>query len=70
MGRGRQKAKHTKLARELKYIEIETDYNALQQELTGKSSGSIVKSNEKKKKYDDDEYSLLAEKYAIHDNEE
>jgi hypothetical protein len=34
MGRGRQKAKHTKVARELKYFSPSTDYSALEKELT------------------------------------
>ena len=38
MGRGRQKAKQTKVARQLKYFSPDTDYNALQRELTGGSS--------------------------------
>lgn len=33
MGRGRQKAKQTKVARKLKYFSPETDYDALQKEL-------------------------------------
>ena len=33
MGRGRQKAKQTKVARQLKYYSPETDYNALAREL-------------------------------------
>ena len=33
MGRGRQKAKQTKVARELKYFTPNTDYDALQREL-------------------------------------
>ena len=33
MGRGRQKAKQTKVARELKYYSPETDYERLQREL-------------------------------------
>jgi hypothetical protein len=33
MGRGRQKAKQTKVARQLKYFSPATDYNALQREL-------------------------------------
>jgi len=33
MGRGRQKAKQTKVARELKYFSPQTDYDALQREL-------------------------------------
>ncbi len=38
MGRGRQKAKHTKVARELKYFSPDTNYNALQRELTHASA--------------------------------
>ena len=33
MGRGRQKAKQTKVARELKYYSPQTDYRALEREL-------------------------------------
>ncbi|ACV09984.1 DUF3073 domain-containing protein [Jonesia denitrificans] len=35
MGRGRQKAKQTKVARQLKYFSPETNYKALEQELRG-----------------------------------
>lgn len=35
MGRGRAKAKQTKVARELKYSSHETDFAALQRELSG-----------------------------------
>ncbi|HJP77426.1 MAG TPA: DUF3073 domain-containing protein [Pseudonocardiaceae bacterium] len=38
MGRGRAKAKQTKVARELKYSTQHTDYEALQRELSGQSS--------------------------------
>lgn len=38
MGRGRQKAKHTKIARELKSFSPEVNYDALERELTGGSS--------------------------------
>ncbi|MGN6444643.1 DUF3073 domain-containing protein [Amnibacterium sp.] len=38
MGRGRQKAKHTKVARELKYFSPDTNYNDLERELSGHSS--------------------------------
>lgn len=37
MGRGRQKAKQTKVARQLKYFSPDTDYSALQRELSGSS---------------------------------
>ena len=44
MGRGRAKAKQTKVARDLKYRTIETDFDQLQRELHGetgsRSSGS------------------------------
>ncbi len=35
MGRGRAKAKQTKVARDLKYRSIETDFSQLQRELHG-----------------------------------
>jgi hypothetical protein len=35
MGRGRQKAKHTKVARDLKYFSPDTNYGALEKELSG-----------------------------------
>ncbi|XVX19809.1 DUF3073 domain-containing protein [Actinomycetota bacterium] len=37
MGRGRAKAKQTKVARELKYYSPETDLSALERELHGSS---------------------------------
>ncbi|MGH3360510.1 MAG: DUF3073 domain-containing protein, partial [Nocardioidaceae bacterium] len=44
MGRGRAKAKQTKVARDLKYQTIETDFDKLQRELHGedgrRSAGS------------------------------
>ena len=38
MGRGRQKAKHTKVARELKYFSPDTNYSALEKELATEHS--------------------------------
>ena len=38
MGRGRQKAKNTKVARELKYFSPSTDYSALEAELASKAA--------------------------------
>ncbi|MDN5893940.1 MAG: DUF3073 domain-containing protein [Nocardioides sp.] len=40
MGRGRAKAKQTKVARDLKYRTHETDFGALQQELHAQESSS------------------------------
>ena len=37
MGRGRAKAKQTKVARELKYSSPQTDFERLQRELSGDS---------------------------------
>ena len=53
MGRGRAKAKQTKVARELKYSTPHTDFEALQRELSGQSSedGS---DNEHDDEYEDD----------------
>jgi phage replication-related protein YjqB (UPF0714/DUF867 family) len=42
MGRGRAKAKQTKVARELKYREFNTDFTELQRELHGDSPDSPV----------------------------
>jgi DUF3073 family protein len=53
MGRGRAKAKQTKVARELKYSTQHTDFDALQRELSGQSSDGNVNGDEP---YDDDEY--------------
>ena len=38
MGRGRQKAKHTKVARELKYYSPDTDLSQLEKELSSTSN--------------------------------
>ena len=39
MGRGRQKAKHTKVARELKYFTPNTDLSQLERELAANQGG-------------------------------
>jgi len=44
MGRGRAKAKQTKVARELKYRSHETDLSALAKELHGDSSSTSTSS--------------------------
>ncbi|WP_166845006.1 DUF3073 domain-containing protein [Isoptericola sp. BMS4] len=54
MGRGRQKAKQTKVARALKYYSPETNYHALEQELKG--SGHTDVATEDRYAADDDEY--------------
>ncbi|MFZ4893615.1 DUF3073 domain-containing protein [Plantibacter sp. Mn2098] len=57
MGRGRQKAKHTKIARELKSFSPDVNYNALERELTGHSSDE---------QYDDEiaKWAEYSDKYA------
>jgi hypothetical protein len=40
MGRGRQKAKHTKVARDLKYYSPNTDLSALEKELAPEPDGN------------------------------
>lgn len=42
MGRGRAKAKQTKVARELKYRAIDTDFSSLARELSGGEEGADV----------------------------
>jgi hypothetical protein len=42
MGRGRAKAKQTKVARRLKYQSLETDFDALQRELGGDGSADAA----------------------------
>lgn len=42
MGRGRQKAKQTKVARALKYYSPDTNYHALEQELSGGSHTDVA----------------------------
>jgi hypothetical protein len=67
MGRGRQKAKQTKVARDLKYHESSFDPNALTQELRGIPAhrpAPVVKAES-----EDDEYSLYA-KYIVDDDDD
>jgi hypothetical protein len=59
MGRGRAKAKQTKVARELKYSTPQTDFEALQRELSGGSSsesGNGGEAFDDDDEYDDDDY--------------
>jgi hypothetical protein len=56
MGRGRQKAKQTKVARELKYRSVSTDFASLEEELR---TGSDIPPA----------YADLAEEYS-HDDDE
>ena len=56
MGRGRQKAKQTKVARELKYRSVSTDFASLEEELrTGSDIPPAYADLAEKYSYDDDE---------------
>ncbi|KIP52501.1 DUF3073 domain-containing protein [Leucobacter komagatae] len=57
MGRGRQKAKHTKVARELKYFSPATNYSELEREL---ASGHVS---------DEERWADLADKYNVDDED-
>ncbi|MFH5878859.1 DUF3073 domain-containing protein [Arthrobacter sp. NA-172] len=61
MGRGRQKAKATKQARDIKYYSPNTDYSALQRELTGPSSRGTSRFADDPPEPD---YSAYEDKYA------
>jgi hypothetical protein len=60
MGRGRQKAKHTKVARELKYFSPDTNYSALERELSNGSSARV----------EQDPWAEYAEQKAAEDDDE
>lgn len=53
MGRGRQKAKQTKVARKLKYEAPRTDFASLERELTGKEPDSNSDSGDDQQEYED-----------------
>lgn len=53
MGRGRQKAKHTKVARDLKYFSPDTNYGALERELAGSTDPRLSEDLEKWPEYVD-----------------
>lgn len=57
MGRGRQKAKQTKVARDLKYRTIDTDFASLERELRSESASSPSR-------FDEPDYDALAEQYG------
>lgn len=59
MGRGRAKAKQTKVARDLKYRPMDTDFASLERELRGESYTEAPESNGVP-----DEYADLAEEYG------
>ncbi|MGY4098500.1 DUF3073 domain-containing protein [Nocardia sp. R16R-3T] len=64
MGRGRAKAKQTKVARELKYSSAPTDFASLQRELSGnptsQRSGGVLSdehdADDSSSRWDEDDY--------------
>ncbi len=62
MGRGRAKAKQTKVARQLKYYTPDTDLSALERELHNPSNGPLItpppraRDSTTSRSVDDDEY--------------
>lgn len=58
MGRGRAKAKQTKVARDLKYRSVETDFASLERELRGESYRDAPEEEQVP-----DPYADLAEQY-------
>lgn len=71
MGRGRQKAKQTKVARKLKYFSPDTDLDALQRELASSehSYEEYEDDAEEQDEEDDDLYSKYAD-YADDDEDD
>ncbi|MFV0428597.1 MAG: DUF3073 domain-containing protein [Arachnia sp.] len=67
MGRGRAKAKQTKVARDLKYRAIDTDFQSLERELRG---DSYVEAEVGVAEEIPDPYSDLAEQYNSDDYED
>jgi Protein of unknown function (DUF3073) len=65
MGRGRQKAKQTKVARALKYYSPETNYHALEQELSGRRTD--VATDDRHSAGEDEEYD---NRYAAWEDDE
>ena len=65
MGRGRAKAKQTKVARDLKYRPIDTDFGSLERELRGHSYNDTPKPDEIPEGYAD-----LAEEYGVPNGED
>jgi hypothetical protein len=56
MGRGRSKAKQTKVARRLKYQTFDTDFASLQRELSGAERAELEAQEAESADEDDDEY--------------
>ncbi|MDO5676074.1 MAG: DUF3073 domain-containing protein [Propionibacteriaceae bacterium] len=69
MGRGRARAKQTKVARELKYRSIDTDFSSLERELRGDFVDDYQETEDETVD-DDDPYAELAAEYEDYDGED
>lgn len=65
MGRGRAKAKQTKVARDLKYRSVDTDFASLERELRSDSPD-----DNRFVEMDDDQYADLAAQWEVDDDDE
>ncbi len=65
MGRGRAKAKQTKVARDLKYRSVDTDFASLERELRGETDVESDRYDEP----EDEQYADLASRYDQDDAE-
>lgn len=71
MGRGRAKAKQTRVARDLKYRSFNTDFVSLERELRSEGDDEPLEvSDEEEDDEDDDPYADLATRYAVPDDDE
>ncbi|MGI8414856.1 MAG: DUF3073 domain-containing protein, partial [Nakamurella sp.] len=70
MGRGRQKAKQTKVARELKYYTSSIDVTALQHELSGPNSTPAIRPPVDSDEDDDSDSDEYGDRYAVDDEDE
>lgn len=75
MGRGRQKAKQTKVARDLKYFSPDSNFSALEKELRGEPTSGPTYTRadyDPKGIYDDDDYPdyELINKYAAFEDDD
>lgn len=70
MGRGRAKAKQTKVARELKYRSFQTDFSSLERELRGDSYQSDFDDESDSRDEVPDTYADLAARYNMDDDED
>ena len=70
MGRGRAKAKQTKVARALKYGGPQTDFDRLQAELAGAEATHAYAAEVDEDEDDEDEDDDLYAKYYVEDDED